>query len=96
MITKEQFDQMSQEDIKAMSDEEFKAISPEVKRSCCDCGWLIAVLSWWCSNEKAIEVRRTRIPGCIKCPYWKPMYKTVPAESLWAKLLKWVKRRHRD
>lgn len=50
---------MTEEEIKDMSKEEFDAIPPEEKKSCYDCGWLTAVISWWCSNKKAIKYRGT-------------------------------------
>lgn len=41
------------------------------KRSCYDCKYLKAYVSWWCTNDKAIKDRGTRIPGCINCPHWE-------------------------
>lgn len=65
------FAELTQEEISNLTDEQFSAIPPEEKRSCGDCGWIIGYVNLWCSNEEAIKVRTTRIPGCIKCPYWK-------------------------
>ena len=71
------FSEMNQSEIEALSKEEFKAVSPFEKKSCYDCGHLKSALSWWCSSEDAIKARGTRIPGCIKCPYWKPDWKEI-------------------
>lgn len=32
-----------------------------------DCRYLVAYLSWWCTNKKAIKYRGTRIPDCYAC-----------------------------
>ena len=45
--------------------------APEVRRSCHDCGWLKAYVSWWCTNPEAKKARGTAIPGVYHCPYWK-------------------------
>lgn len=74
------FSEMSQSEINDMSKEEFAKVSPFDKKSCSDCGHLKEVLSLWCTNERAIKVRGTRIPGCIKCPYWKPDWNYIPEE----------------
>jgi len=71
------FQDMTEEEIKNMSKEEFDAIPPEEKKSCYDCGWLTAAISWWCSNKKAIKYRGTSIPGVIKCKFWKPENETT-------------------
>lgn len=42
----------------------------EAKR-CYDCRFCQGALTWWCTNETAVEVRRTKIPGIKKCPYWE-------------------------
>jgi hypothetical protein len=52
-------------------------INPFKHKSCYDCGYLYARISWWCGNEKAIEARGTAIPGCEGCPYWKPDWKYI-------------------
>lgn len=72
------FKDMTSAEIKAMSDEDFKAVSPFEKRTCYDCGHLKHALHWWCTNESAIKLRGTRIPGIIKCPYWKPDWSVIP------------------
>lgn len=81
------FSEMSQHEIELMSDEDFKSISPFEKRSCHDCGYLKSALSLWCGNKEAIRDRGTSIPGCIKCPYWKPNFKRIKNKisnlSLW-------------
>lgn len=41
-------------------------------RTCGYCGWLTYYVNWWCSNREAVRARRTSIPGCCHCPYWKP------------------------
>lgn len=45
--------------------------APEVRRSCYDCGWLKAYVSWWCTNPEARKARGSAIPGIYHCPYWK-------------------------
>lgn len=54
--------------------------TPFEKKSCYDCAHLKSALSWWCSNEEAIEARGTRIPGCIHCPYWSPEWSMIEKE----------------
>lgn len=66
------FSDMSQIEINALNEEDFESISPFEKRSCYDCSYLKCLISWWCTNKQAIKIRGTSIPGCIKCPYWKP------------------------
>lgn len=66
------FQEMSQAEIDELTDEEFKSISPFEKKSCADCSNITTVLSMWCNDINAIKERGTRVPGCIKCPYWKP------------------------
>jgi len=68
---------MSQSDINKIPDDEFRAINPFLKRSCSDCGHIIQLMSLWCNSIEAHKVRGTRIPGCIKCPYWKPDLKEI-------------------
>ena len=58
--------------VQALTDAEFKALSVEVRRTCSECGWLKAYVSWWCTNNTAIKARKTRIPGVCRCLYWKP------------------------
>ena len=45
--------------------------APEVRRSCYDCGWLKAYVSWWCTNPEARKARGSAIPGIYHCSYWK-------------------------
>ncbi len=40
-------------------------------KSCYDCTYCQAAVSWWCVNVEAVECRGTAIPGVIKCPFWK-------------------------
>jgi hypothetical protein len=50
-----------------------KTEEPDCERkSCCDCQYFRAAVSWWCVNEECSDVRGTRFPGIINCPYWKP------------------------
>ena len=42
------------------------------EKNCAYCGWLTAALSWWCTNQKAIDARGTTFPGICHCPWWKP------------------------
>ena len=71
------FSEMSSDEIQAMSDADFRAVSPFEKKSCGHCGYLKSALSLWCTNEEAIKARGTRIPGCIKCIYWKPDWEQI-------------------
>ena len=66
------FNEMTSFEIDKMSREEFKYVSPFDKKSCFDCGNLKQALSLWCGSAAARKARGTGIPGCIKCPYWKP------------------------
>ena len=45
--------------------------TPNQRCGCMDCKYLKSHISWWCSNNQAIMVRGTRIPGIIHCPYWE-------------------------
>jgi len=72
-MSKKLFKDMTQEEIYNMTKEEFEAVLPEDKRSCYDCYHLTSACSLWCSNKEAIEYRKTTIPGCIKCIFWKPI-----------------------
>jgi hypothetical protein len=74
------FSEMTQSEIDSLSDVEYKSISPFDKKSCYDCGHLKQGLSWWCGNKEAIEKRGTSIPGCIKCPFWKPQWNLISDE----------------
>ena len=48
-----------------------KGVEPDpVKRSCYDCRSCKAAVSWWCTNEQAVEARGTKIPGVTNCPFW--------------------------
>lgn len=71
------FNEMTSAEIQTMSSEEFKAVSPFEKHSCVDCAFLKAVVSLWCTNERAIKARGTRLPGIIKCPFWEPNWKYI-------------------
>jgi len=66
------FLKMSPNQVQALTEEEFNAVPPEEKRSCYDCGHIRGVMSLWCTSKDAITARGTSLPGCIKCPYWKP------------------------
>jgi hypothetical protein len=71
------FSEMSQSEINAMSDEEFENVSPFEKKSCYDCNHLTSALSWWCGSKEAVEYRKTKIPGCIKCKFWEPKWSMI-------------------
>lgn len=71
------FSEMSQGEINNMNQEEFESVSPFEKKSCYDCGHIKSALSLWCGSEEARKARGTSIPGCIKCPYWKPDWKYI-------------------
>lgn len=45
----------------------------EKRKNCFDCYYCQASVSWWCTNDGAIEARKTSIPGINKCPFWKPV-----------------------
>ena len=68
-LTVQQFDALPVGDYQA---DTWKAIPKHVKRTCGDCGWLQAAVSWWCKSSEAIEFRGTNLPGCSKCVFWKP------------------------
>lgn len=57
--------------IQSLSNEDFHLVNPSIKRSCYDCNHITTALNYWCGNEEAIKDRGTRIPGCIRCPYWE-------------------------
>ena len=42
------------------------------RKNCAYCGWMKAALSWWCTNQKAIDYRGTSFPGINHCIFWKP------------------------
>lgn len=71
------FSEMTQSEIDSLSKEEFMAISPFDKKSCYDCRHIKQALSWWCGNPDAIKRRGTSIPGCVKCPFWKPDWNSI-------------------
>jgi len=71
------FKDMTQGEIESMSDSDYKAVSPFDKKTCYDCGHLKSAMSWWCTSKEAKEARGTTIPGCIKCPYWKPDWSVI-------------------
>lgn len=74
MIEKE----ITAKEMQKMNDADFNAVSPFQKQSCADCGHLKQALSLWCGNEEAIKARGTRIPGVIKCHFWKPDWSQIP------------------
>jgi hypothetical protein len=55
-----------------MSEENPSEENPYERKCCFDCGHLYSAVSWWCGSEEATEYRGTKIPGCSKCPFWKP------------------------
>lgn len=71
------FSKLTQQEIMKMSKEEFANVSPFEKRTCYDCKHLRQVLSYWCENSQAIQARGTKIPGCIKCPFWEPNWNDI-------------------
>jgi len=76
-MEQKKFESLTTEEINSLSDKEWKSINPLEKKSCEDCEYLTRALSLWCSNDRAISVRGTTIPGCIKCPYWKPNWNYI-------------------
>ena len=62
--TKENMDKLTKDQQKVVRD-------ILTNRSCSYCKYLVSHISWWCGNENAINVRGTRIPGVIHCPYFK-------------------------
>ena len=50
-----------------------KGIPDKSKKRCFDCFYCKATVSWWCTNEEAINYRGTSIPGICDCIFWKPM-----------------------
>ena len=61
-----------------LSSDALKSISPFEKKSCYDCIFIKSALNLYCSNKDAIRDRGTSIPGCIKCPHWKPDWTYIP------------------
>lgn len=48
--------------------------SPDSNTRCCDdCGHVFGLVNLWCGSDEAVEFRKTQIPGCIGCKFWKPM-----------------------
>ena len=47
------------------------------RKSCVHCGFLVAYVNWWCSNNDACKARGTKIPGICHCPRWKPNKKFI-------------------
>ena len=45
------------------------------RRNCAHCGFLVAYVNWWCSNNNANKIRDMNIQG--DCPYWKPDKKFI-------------------
>jgi hypothetical protein len=62
------------------SKNELDKMTPFEKKSCYDCGHLTAALFMYCTNKDAIKSRGTTIPGCVKCPYWKPDWSMISKE----------------
>ena len=54
------------------------------ERSCYDCHWCQAAISWWCVNEAASKARGSKIPGGSQCSFWKPL-------ADWNSLTSWQK-----
>lgn len=76
-MKKVDFSEMSQLEIDALSKDEYKSISPFDKKTCYDCSFLKSAMSWWCTNDDAKKRRGTSLPGCIKCPLWKPDWNNI-------------------
>jgi hypothetical protein len=62
-------------------------------RSCFDCYYCQAAVTWWCVNKKATSYRGTAMPGCTKCPYWEPVQtiEEVPKTKRSANKYIWIK-----
>lgn len=49
---------------------------PKVEeRSCADCTYNRAAVSWWCRNPEAVSFRGTAIPGVRDCSFYVPARK---------------------
>ena len=69
--TREEFNNLTKEELIDIPNDEYRNIPSHVKRSCSGCGFMTSALSHWCTNKDAIEARGTTLPGIIKCDYWK-------------------------
>ena len=47
------------------------------QRNCAHCGFLVAYVNWWCSNNDTCIARDTNIPDIYHCSYWKPNKKFI-------------------
>lgn len=43
------------------------------EKSCHNCRFCQAFVSWWCVNKEAIELKKTKIPDGAGCEFWKKM-----------------------
>ena len=59
-----------------------KGVPNPDEKSCSDCFYCQAAISWWCQNEEATKSRMSSIPGGAGCKYWKPC-------KLWSDLSWW-------
>lgn len=57
------------------------------RRSCYDCYWCQAHVSWWCKNPKVHEKYNVRIPGYAKCEFWR-------AAQRYEDLTRWQRVKH--
>ncbi len=42
------------------------------RRSCNDCVYMQAAISWWCVNEDACKAHGTSLPARKDCKFWEP------------------------
>jgi len=56
----------------------YNGIPNAERKSCYDCYYCQAAISWWCVNEEASKARGTLIPGTTHCHFWKPIETNVP------------------
>ena len=79
---KKKFSEMTKSEIDALSKEEYDAVSPFEKKHCYDCKHLVSadrfsISDLFCNNKESIKSRGTNLPGCIRCPYWKPDWSLI-------------------
>jgi hypothetical protein len=68
---KKSYKQLTHRERKTLTDKEYYSYPPEERKECCDCTYLKSKISWWCTNQAAIDWRGTAIPGVALCPFWK-------------------------
>jgi hypothetical protein len=51
-------------------------------RACADCYHQKGYVTWWCTNEQAVERHKSSLPIRKGCPFWKPMEKYSLVDKL--------------